>query len=203
MYYSNQYENYDYPQRGSYQNYRGSGRGNNGPHYQSYGEQPNQIYKSYSRDSNSKDSQGTDELYKLKITQNREPMPQLHSYSDFAKPEFFQGPKFNFLKEASFGNASKHVRKQHEAEAQQAFDFVQESFLEDKDVICEDGTARLVLQKFESVEYDDGSPKLIQQHRVPQNKSQTNLRKDGKQIQPHEAIFDLAKERNTGNQFWK
>ena len=53
----------------------------------------------------------TEELYKLKMTQNREPMPLLNAYKDFTKPEFFQGPKFNFLKEASFGNAPKHVRK--------------------------------------------------------------------------------------------
>ena len=51
------------------------------------------------------------------MTQNREAMPLLYAYKDFAKPEFFQGPKYNFIKEASFGNASKHLRKQHEAEA--------------------------------------------------------------------------------------
>jgi hypothetical protein len=38
-------------------------------------------------------------------------MPLLSAYKDFAAPYFFQGPKYNFIKEVAIGNTSKQVRK--------------------------------------------------------------------------------------------
>ena len=52
-------------------------------------------------------------------------MPLLSTYKDFAIPQFFQGPKFNFLKEVEIGNPSKPMRKHHEDE-KKIFDFIQE-----------------------------------------------------------------------------
>ena len=103
------------------------------------------------------EKQKIEELYGLRVTQNKEPMPLLTVYKDFVKPDFFQGPKFNFLKESTFGNAPKHVRKQQEAEARQAFDFVQEMAmgLDDKEDSNSAGNSPLTLQKFESAEFDE------------------------------------------------
>ena len=84
----------------------------------------------------------------------------LFSYQDYGNPGFFQGPKFNFLKEAKFCDAPKHIRQQHEAEASKCFDFVQESFLFGDRYEGNDPEP-LVLQKFESAEYGDESPRMV------------------------------------------
>ena len=52
-----------------------------------------------------------DELYQVRMAQDRTPMPLLSNYKDFAIPQFFQGPKFNFLKEVEIGNPAKPMRK--------------------------------------------------------------------------------------------
>lgn len=63
-----------------------------------------------------------DELYQVRLTQDRTPMPLLSTYKDFAIPQFFQGPKFNFLKEVAIGNmSSKHNKQEDE---RKIFDFI-------------------------------------------------------------------------------
>lgn len=52
-------------------------------------------------------------------------MNLLSTYKDFAIPQFFQGPKFNFLKEVSIYKNVKPTRKQNEDE-RKIFDFIQE-----------------------------------------------------------------------------
>ena len=94
------------------------------------------------------------------MTQNKDPMKLLFAYKEYENPGFYQGPKFNFLKEASFGNAPKHIRQQHEAEASKAFDFVQESFLFGDRYDGVDASP-VVLQKFESADYGDESPRMV------------------------------------------
>ena len=123
-------------------------------------------------------------------------MPLLTVYKDFVKPDFFQGPRFNFLKESTFGSAPKHVRKQQEAEARQAFDFVQEmaTGLDDKEDSNSAGHSPLTLQKFESAEFDEECARFRQRHK--ENKEPYSKRH-------HEQAFDAGRERNTGNQFWK
>ena len=101
-----------------------------------------------------------DKLYELREIGDKEPMKLLYAYKDYGNPGFYQSPKFNFLKEASFGNAPKHIRQQHEAEASKCFDFVQESFLYG-DRYEGEANSPLVLQKFESADYGDESPRMV------------------------------------------
>ena len=101
-----------------------------------------------------------DKLYELREIGDKEPMKLLYAYKDYGNPGFYQSPKFNFLKEASFGNAPKHIRQQHEAEASKCFDFVQESFLYG-DRYEGEANSPLVLQKFESGDYGDESPRMV------------------------------------------
>jgi hypothetical protein len=56
---------------------------------------------------------------------SKETMPLLSTYKDFAKPDFYQGPKYNFYKESAIG-VNKHIRKQQEEAAQRAFDYIQD-----------------------------------------------------------------------------
>ena len=75
--------------------------------------------------------------------------------------------------------------------------------MDDKDIIYEEGNAKYVLQKYESADYEEVSPKLAREYKLQANKSANQSRRDGRRFNPREAIFDVGKERNTGNQFWK
>lgn len=149
-------------------------------------------------------------------------MQLLYAYKDYGNPGFYQSPKYNFLKEASFGNAPKHIRQQHEAEASKCFDYVQESFLYG-DRYEGEANSPLVLQKFESADYGDESPRMVVHihskpvQTIPSSNNErgghNNRRGGGAQgngqrnapvrEHPHDAFFDIGKERNKGNQFWK
>ena len=76
-----------------------------------------------------------------------------------------------------------------------------------------------VIQKFESAEYGDESPRMVVQIKQKQGgdakvatqgaADKAGSKQKGQQTQykavrpPEEAVFDIGKERNKGNQFWK